>query len=93
MKPIAANQATVEVINQPVPGMNKILEVLAQTIEHSIFPLVRSMDKKLDIDLRTHAKMNDISRQLKSLESDIEKMDVVQKITVKKPAAKNTKKE
>ena len=58
----------VEVINEPVPGMDKILTVLAETIEHSIFPLVRSMDKKLDIDLRTHEKMKDISNQLRALE-------------------------
>jgi MoxR-like ATPase len=90
---IAANQATVEVINQPVPGMNKILQVLAQTIEHSIFPLVRSMDKKLDIDLRTNEKMNDISSQLKTLESDIAKMEVAPKTAVKRPVDKNPSKE
>lgn len=64
-------QPTVEVVNQPVPGMNKILTVLANTIEHSIFPLVRSMDKKLEIDLRTHDRMKDISKQLRELEASV----------------------
>jgi hypothetical protein len=64
---------TVEVVNQPVPGMNKVLNVLAETIEHSIFPLVRSMDKKLEIDLRTHDKMADISKQLRELEAEVSK--------------------
>lgn len=59
----------VEVINQPVPGLDKVLTVLADTMEHSIFPLVRSMDKKLEIDLRTHEKMKDIAQQLRELES------------------------
>jgi hypothetical protein len=61
----------IEVINQPVPGIDKILTVLADTIEHSIFPLVRSMEKKLDIDLRTHEKMKDISKQLQDLKSEV----------------------
>ncbi|SMF47327.1 ATPase family associated with various cellular activities (AAA) [Alteromonadaceae bacterium Bs31] len=58
----------VEVVNQPVPGIDQLLKVLADTIENSIFPLVRSMDKKLEIDLRTHDKMSEVSEQLRSLE-------------------------
>ncbi|ROS01799.1 ATPase family protein associated with various cellular activities (AAA) [Sinobacterium caligoides] len=59
----------IEVINQPVPGMDGVLTVLAETIEHSIYPLVRSMDKKLDIDLRTHDKMQGIAQQLRELKA------------------------
>ena len=62
------NQTNVEVVNQPVPGIDLILTTLADTIEHSLMPVVMSMDKKLDIDLRTHHKMTDISNQLRSLE-------------------------
>lgn len=58
----------VEVVNQPVPGIDQLLRVLADTIENSIFPLVRSMDKKLEIDLRTHDKMTEVSGQLRELE-------------------------
>lgn len=68
---LANNQARVEVINQPVPGVDKILRVLAKTIEETIFPLVRSMDKKLEIDLRTHEKMTEVSHQLRELENEI----------------------
>ena len=67
---IKDSQPNVEVVNQPVPGMGKILTVLADTIEHSIFPIVKSMDKKLDIDLKTHDKMKEISEQLRNLEID-----------------------
>ncbi len=63
----------VKVVNQPVPGMDRVLSVLAETIEHSIFPLVRSMDKKLEIDLKTHDKMKNISNQLRDLEASIAK--------------------
>lgn len=58
----------VQVVNQPVPGIDQLLRVLADTIENSIFPLVRSMDKKLEIDLRTHDKMSEVSDQLRQLE-------------------------
>ena len=70
LKVIQDNQPNVEVVNQPVPGIGKILTVLADTIEHSIFPIVKSMDKKLDIDLKTHEKMKEISEQLRNLEID-----------------------
>ncbi len=64
-------QTHVEVNNDPVPGIDKLLSVLATTIESSIFPLVRSMDKKLDIDLRTHDKMTEVSNQLKILDKEL----------------------
>ncbi len=64
------NKPNVEVVNQPLPEMGKILSVLADTIEHSIYPVVKSMDKKLDIDLKTHEKMKEISEQLRTLEID-----------------------
>ena len=65
------NKPSINVVNQPVPGMDKVLTVLANTIENSIYPVVRSMDKKLDIDLKTHEKMTDISQQLRALQHDI----------------------
>lgn len=64
---VEKNRPNIEVVNQPVPGMDKVLNVLAQTIEHSIFPLVRHMDKKLQIDLGTYEKIRDLSRQIENL--------------------------
>lgn len=61
------SESSIEVINQPLPGLDKILTVLADTIENSLYPLVRAMDKKLDIDLGTHHKMQEILQQLRSL--------------------------
>jgi len=69
---LKGNQPNVEVINQPVPGISKILSVLADTIEQSLMPVVMSMDKKLDIDLRTHHKMSDISDQLRKLQEVVD---------------------
>lgn len=68
---IVESESNVEVVNEPVPGIDKLLRVLATTIESSIFPLVRSMDKKLDIDLGTHEKMTEVLQQLRSLEKQV----------------------
>ncbi len=64
---IKTTRPAVKVVNEPVPGIDKVLTVLANTIEHSILPLVKTMDKKLEIDLRTHDKMKEISVQLRNL--------------------------
>ncbi len=60
-----------EVINQPVEGLDKVLLVIANTLEHAIMPLVRNMDKKLDIDLRNHEKIVEVSTQIKTLQQEL----------------------
>ena len=50
----------VEVINQPVPGFDRVLGSMADTIEHSIYPLVKVMEGKLGLDLRTHDKLEEV---------------------------------
>ncbi len=57
----------IEVINQPVPGIDKLLKTLAETFETSIHPLIRVMDGKLDLDLKTHKKMTEIETKLSLL--------------------------
>jgi hypothetical protein len=61
----------VEVINQPMPDLDKVLLVIANTLEHAIMPLVRNMDKKLDIDLRNHEKIVEVSTQIKTLQQEL----------------------
>ncbi|SDU86642.1 DNA repair ATPase [Pseudomonas sihuiensis] len=57
----------VEVIAPPQPGTQKLLENLADSLENSFLPLIKAMDKKIDIDLRTHNRMLEISTQLRDL--------------------------
>ena len=61
----------IEVVNQPLPGLDKVLHVLAETLEGAILPLVRNMDKKLDIDLRNHEKIEEVSLQIKHLQQEL----------------------
>ena len=63
---------TVEVVNQPVAGVDAILKTLAFTMENSLVPIVHNMDKKLDIDLGIHRKMHQVSGQLQDLAEQIQ---------------------
>ncbi len=84
---LQASQANIEVVNEPVPGIDKMLKALADTMENSIFPLIRTMDKKLEIDLRIHDKMDEVSSQLRSLEKASKN---AAKTTEAKPRARKT---
>jgi hypothetical protein len=44
-----------------------VLQSLADSLQNSLLPLVRAMDKKIDIDLGTHNRMQQISGQLREL--------------------------
>lgn len=67
----SAVQPKVEVINQPLPGMDQALSVVAETFETSIYPLLRLLDKKFDIDLTNQQKMIEISKKLEKIQSDL----------------------
>jgi hypothetical protein len=53
-----------------VPEFDKLLTAVDETLEYSISPLVRSMDKKLEIDLRVYDKMKDVSQRQRRLQSE-----------------------
>jgi len=57
----------IELINQPIPEIKALLGALAGTIEHSLSPLVRSLDKKMELDLDHNRKLIEISQHLKDL--------------------------
>ncbi|NPU91569.1 MAG: AAA family ATPase [Gammaproteobacteria bacterium] len=67
----AQMRCEVEVINQPVPGIDLMLKTLADTLENSIYPLVKTMDGKLGLDLRTHDKMQQVLDQLRTLDARV----------------------
>jgi len=70
---LAKAQYQVEVVNQPVPGMDKVLNTLADTVEGSLMPLVHAMEGKLGIDLRTHDRLTTISQELRDLKQEVHK--------------------
>ncbi|OMH33744.1 DNA repair ATPase [Motiliproteus sp. MSK22-1] len=68
---INQKQPYIEVINQPMPGIDKILRVLAHTYKHSMVALVEGMDKKFEFDKKTHEEIEKISAKLMVIDQDI----------------------
>ena len=60
-------QVDVAVQAPPQPALQKVLESLADSLQNSFLPLVKAMDKKIDIDLRTHNRMGEMSNRLREL--------------------------
>ncbi|MGX5175400.1 DNA repair ATPase [Aliikangiella sp. IMCC44653] len=58
------SQPKIEVVNKPMPETERILASIADTFEGSIKPLIKVMDGKLNLDLKTHEKMVDIEAKL-----------------------------
>ncbi len=57
----------VEVIAPPQPGVQDLLEGIANTLENSFLPLINLMDKKLELDLRTQRNLATVSKKLSEL--------------------------
>lgn len=64
-------QYDIQVVSEPIPGVEKILEALAATMENSIFPLVKAMDGKIGLDLKTHEYMKKVAQQLDVLSHEL----------------------
>ncbi|CAD5107518.1 DNA repair ATPase [Zestomonas carbonaria] len=60
-------QVDVAVQAPPQPGVQVLLERLAETLQDSFMPLMKAMDKKIDIDLRTHNRMGEMAQRLHEL--------------------------
>ncbi len=62
-------EPNVTVVNEPVQGVDDVLKALINTLDESLLPLVKIMNGKINIDLNTHYKMNEIMEKLQALES------------------------
>ena len=58
----------VQVINQPVPGVDQVLSAVADTLENTIAPMIKMLDRKIDIDLRNHDRLKAIAARLREFE-------------------------
>lgn len=61
----------VQVVNEPVPGVSKLLTSLADTFEHSIYPLVQTMEGKLGIDLHNQKVMKYLFNEMRAMRQDV----------------------
>ena len=60
-------QVEVAVQAPPQPGVQGLLERLADTLQNSFLPLMNAMDKKIEIDLRTHNRMGEMAQRMREL--------------------------
>jgi len=57
----------VEITNQPSDKIGDTLEILASSMENSIKPLILSMEKKMDIDLRTLENIQELGNRIDTI--------------------------
>ncbi|MEH6469965.1 MAG: DNA repair ATPase [Halopseudomonas sp.] len=72
---LSETQPNIEVINQPMPGIDKILRVLAYTYKHSMLALVEGMDRKFEFDQKTHDEIEKITAKLVALDQNFSNQD------------------
>lgn len=60
-------QVEVEVAAAPQPDFAALLEGLAQSLDNSFLPLIRTIEKKSEIGLRIHKHLHDLSRDMREL--------------------------
>ena len=64
---IAKQKTSVSITNKPSKEFEQVLTALNETIEHTLFPLVRSMDKRIAMDMAARDKLNELSREVEAL--------------------------
>lgn len=62
----------IQVVSEPTPGIDKVLSALAATMENSIFPLVKAMDGKIGLDMKTHEYMRTVTEKLNELSKQLQ---------------------
>lgn len=60
-------QPNVNITNTPSPEFAKVLETLSETIESTLFPLVRSMDNRIAQDIEAHSELKKLAEDVSEL--------------------------
>ncbi|MCU7884372.1 MAG: DNA repair ATPase [Candidatus Thiodiazotropha sp. (ex Lucinoma annulata)] len=66
-------ELNVEVINKPVPGMDKVLSAMGDAINTSLLPVVQAMEHKLKMDHDIWERVKRLGEQIGSLEKSMVK--------------------
>ncbi len=64
-------QMNVEVVNQPVPGMDKVLNSMGDAITTSLLPVVSAMEHKLNMDHDIWVRVKALGEDISSLEKSM----------------------
>lgn len=83
-------QMNVEVVNQPVPGMDKVLSSMADAITTSLLPVTSAMHHKLRMDSDIWERVKELGEQLRDLEKTMTVTSTTRRPLVKKTSVKKT---
>jgi hypothetical protein len=66
---VSKQKTMVSVTNKPSKEFAEILTTLNETIEHTLFPLVRSMDKRIALDIAARDKLRKLAQDVEALKN------------------------
>ena len=70
-KSLEQAEMNVEVVNQPVPGMDRVLRSMSDAITTSLLPVVSAMEHKLKMDHDIWERVKDVGEDIASLEKSV----------------------
>ena len=85
-------QMNVEVVNQPVPGMDKVLRSMGDAITISLLPVVSAMEHKLKMDHDVWERVKSLGDQINSLEKSMVAVSKMKQNIIGNEPAKRAKK-
>ncbi|MEJ2608522.1 MAG: DNA repair ATPase [Candidatus Thiodiazotropha sp.] len=86
-------ELNVQVINKPVPGMDKVLNVMGDAINTSLIPVVQAMEHKLKMDHDIWERVKQLGEDIGSLEKSMQKEIRSKHHLIKKTTTKNHRNE
>ncbi|MEJ2395925.1 MAG: hypothetical protein P8Z77_14425, partial [Candidatus Thiodiazotropha sp.] len=84
-------ELNVQVVNQPVPGMDKVLNVMGDAINTSLLPVVAAMEHKLKMDHDIWERVKLLAEQIEALEKSMSKKSTTKRRLSKTPPADKEK--
>ncbi len=72
---VKSHKSSVSITNRPSKEFAQVLGTLNETIEHTLFPLVRSMDKRIALDVAAHEKLKGLAEDVSELKKHVDQSD------------------
>jgi hypothetical protein len=79
-------ELNVEVVNKPVPGMDKVLSAMGDAINNSLLPVVAAMEHKLKMDHDIWERVKQLGEQIEGLERSVTKKRTTKRRLSKAPS-------
>ena len=81
---------SIEVTNQPVPGMDKVLHAMSDAITTSLLPVVSAMEHKLKMDHDIWERVKELGDNISGLEKSVAVVAKMKRKVVKKKTTSKT---